>query len=227
MLVEFYPSLISSDLLNLGRTLRDFDPYVAGYHIDVMDNHFVPNLTWGAQFVNALIHSTELPMQIHLMVDDPLKWTDKLELRTKDYFIFHIEAARDHATIVAIIEKVRQRGWKVGMALNPKSEPEAVAPYLGLLDIVLVMAVEPGFSGQKFMPEVLKKIPVLRTEIESHGYATAISMDGGINATTITDVVTAGVKNIGLASALFAKPNPVSALLDLKALIRKIPHFST
>lgn len=222
MKIDFYPSLISSDLLNLRSVMQSLDPYVAGYHLDVMDNHFVPNLTWGPSFINAFVHNTEQPLQVHLMVDDPFRWTETLALRSRDYFIFHHEAALHGPIIKKIIAAVREKGWKCGVALNPATTPEVVAPYLPQIDLVLVMSVNPGFSGQQFMPEVLEKIPALVSLIAQERSAAVISIDGGINATTIEAVVRAGVRNIGLASALFAASSSVNALLDLQARVKKI-----
>jgi ribulose-phosphate 3-epimerase len=219
MRINFYPSLISSDLLNLATVMRSLDPHVAGYHLDVMDNHFVPNLTWGAQFINAIVHNTQLPLQVHLMVDDPLSWTEKLQLRSKDFFIFHYEAIAQNS-IAELIAALKNKGWRIGIAINPETPIEIIFPYLKALDLALVMSVRPGFSGQKFMPQVLEKILPLQQALAREKSRAEISMDGGINATTIESVVRAGVHNIGLASALFSHKNPTRALIELSELVK-------
>jgi len=220
MRVNFYPSLISSDLLNLAAVIRSLAPHVAGYHLDVMDNHFVPNLTWGAQFINAIARATQLPLQVHLMVDNPRAWIEKLELRSHDFFIFHYEAIAKES-IGELIAAIKNKGWRIGVAINPETSVESVFPYLSALDLVLVMSVQPGFSGQKFMPEVLEKILPLQQAIARESSRAEICMDGGINLATIESVVRAGVSNIGLASALFSYKDPVGALRALAELTKK------
>lgn len=229
--MKIYPSLISSDLLNLGETIEQLIDHCDGFHIDVMDDHFVPNLTWGPAFVQAISQKTKLPIHLHLMVDEPEKWLSRVELKKDDIFIFHIEAVagwpeNKSADFVEEVNYllVKTMGCKVGVAINPKTPVESVFSLLSSLDHVLLMSVEPGFSGQKFMPEVLEKVETLKKQREKLGLSFSIGMDGGINLETIKLAVQAGVDEVGVASAIFsAKPvsakDPVVALQKLYEIV--------
>ena len=220
--MEIYPSIISSDLLNLARTLKLFDPHCDGYHIDIMDDHFVPNLTWGHAFVNAIVKVTPRPLNIHLMITNPDRFFGRLELRQNcDYCVFHIEAfeARDH--VIAMIEKIKARRVFVGIAINPGTNVEVIEPYLGLIDSVLVMSVNPGFSGQVFISQVLGKVKNLVFLKEKFGYHYKISIDGGINLDNISQVATHGAEECCIASAIFEAKNPLEALEILYRAVNK------
>ena len=210
--MKIYPSLISSDILNLRNVVKMLDPHCDGYHIDIMDDHFVPNLTWGPAFVNALRKTTELPLDVHLMVDNPEEWVSRLELKKDDFFVFHIEAVKD---CLKIIKEVKKIGCKVGIALNPATPAEQIFPFLSELDQVLIMSVNPGFSGQKFIPEVLKKADLLIKKRDLENLSFLVSMDGGIGLSNIMEVADVGVDMVGAASAIFKKDDYVAAIQEL------------
>lgn len=216
--MEILPSLISSNLLNLQATLRLLDPYCDGYHLDIMDNHFVPNLTWGSDFVNAISNVTRLPLHVHLMVDRPDTWIARLSLSAQDLFIFHSEVSDSSDYKGEIIAKVRDKGWKVGIAVNPATPIDKIFDILSDLDLVLLMSVQPGFSGQLFMPDATKKVaPLLKLRAEKNlGFK--ISMDGGINTSNVKMLAQLGVEQVAVASAIFSKSDPVAALEDLYRL---------
>lgn len=213
--MEILPSLISGDILNLESTIKLLSNHCDGFHIDVMDDHFVPNLTWGPIFVNAITQRTNLPLHIHLMVDNPVTWVDRIKLRQNDIFIFHLETALDFQEVGDIIEAVKKRNWKVGIAIKPKTEVTHVFEFLNNLDHVLIMSVNPGFSGQKFIPEVTKKIEPLLKERKKMNLSFTIGMDGGIDSTNIRSLSVCGVDQFGVASAVFGQSDPVKALQDL------------
>lgn len=216
--MEIYPSLISSDLLDLRATITQLDNFCDGYHLDVMDDHFVPNLTWGPAFINAITQSTHLPLQVHLMVDNPAAWIDRLKLCINDCFVFHVEAVSlDQAG--EIINRLKKKKIKVGIALNPKTPFSVVESFLSLVDQVLVMTVEPGFSGQTFIPSVLEKIDTLVSMRKDRDYFFKIGVDGGVNEENITLLKHHQVDMVGVASAIFFNTNPVEAL---EALYRRI-----
>lgn len=215
--MEIYPSLISADLLNLETTIRALDPFCAGFHIDVMDFHFVPNLTWGPQFVCAMANITKKPLYVHLMVDNPLKWVEVLPLRNHDFFVFHFEAVT-HNDILQLNQLVHSKGNNVGIAINPGTSVSNVFPYLFDLDTVLLMSVNPGFSGQSFIPSVMNKIVPLKEERDKKQASCIIAMDGGINAENIEKIAHAGVDSVAIASALFEEPNPCLAIENLQKL---------
>lgn len=213
--MEIYPSLISSNLLYLARTIEELDPHCHGYHIDVMDDHFVPNLTWGPMFVETIVKTTKRPLHVHLMVDNPKKWLDRMPLRKNDVFIFHHEAIENEKHICDIIKDIKKMNCLVGVAINPPTPIQNIFSYVSLLDHVLVMSVTPGFSGQAFMPEVVKKIPLLVQEKKENKLKFSIGMDGGIGVSSLPLLVQAGVEQVGIASAIFSQPDPVAALKNL------------
>ena len=217
--MEIFPSLISSDILNLEKTIKELDSHCAGYHIDIMDDHFVPSLTWGSMFVTAIGSLTDLPLHVHLMVDNPDSWIDRLILDEDDIFIFHAEIFDIAQLAIDLIEKVKsKKKCKVGVAVNPKTKISFIDDYLKHLDHVLIMSVEPGFSGQKFMPEVVSKVELLKNKREELKLNFTIGMDGGIGFENIKNLVENGVDQFGIASAIFSKPNPLNALEELNKI---------
>jgi ribulose-phosphate 3-epimerase len=212
--IQIYPSLISSPLLTLGQTLTQLNPYVAGYHIDIMDGHFVPNLTWGPAFVEALASATTLPLHIHCMVDNPMQLIPWLTLRPQDLVIFHVESTNEIEKVCAV---AKERGAKVGLAINPNTSVTDIFDALFLVDHVLIMSVNPGFSGQFFIDAVLPKITVLANEIARQNLTCTIGIDGGITHTNISSVVRNGATQIAAASAIFSTPDPVVAVHNLYA----------
>lgn len=213
--MEIFPSLISSDLLDLRKTLNTFDNYCDGYHIDVMDDHFVPNLTWGYAFINAILNETRLPLHIHLMVDDPENFIARLKFRVIDIFCFHYESFKSDKEILSLIDKLKSKNIKIGIVIKPKTKPESVAVFLKYLDQVLIMSVEPGFSGQHFIDDVIYKISFFKKIKEANGYNFKIAIDGGINHSNIQKLYTLGVEQFAVASAIFNSSDPVESLSQL------------
>ncbi len=214
--MKIYPSLISSDILKLGETLSTFDTLCDGYHIDIMDFHFVPNLTWGPQFVNAFVKATSKPLHVHLMVDNPVAWIDVLDLRSIDSFVFHFESPGLEQS-AKIIEKIKQKNWRVGMAINPETAVSETFPFLDLLDQVLLMSVKPGFSGQAFLPGVIDKIGPLLEQRDQLGVSFSIGIDGGVAQDNIRSLSKNGIDFACVASAIFSPEDHVQALKDLYA----------
>jgi len=213
--MNIFPSLISADLLNLEKTIKLLEPHCDGFHVDVMDDHFVPNLTWGPAFVDSIIKVSELPINLHLMVDNPEKWIHRVKLRNIDTFVFHYEAIKDGNNIFNLIDAIKTIGCKVGMAINPETSASKIFDYVDNIDHVLVMSVNPGFSGQKFMPEVLNKVETLVNQRDSMNLNFTLSMDGGINKENIELIREAGIDEIGMANAIFSQKDIVKALKDL------------
>lgn len=216
--MKIYPSLISADILNLEKVITTLNSYADGYHLDVMDDHFVPNLTWGPMFINAIAKKTSLPLHIHLMVSKPQNWVDRLNLSHKDSFVFHIETMVDDYQTNLLINKIKKNRVKVGVALNPKTPIDAIEKFLPIINEVLVMSVTPGFSGQQFI-DVTKKVDQLVAFRQQQSLAFEIGMDGGINTHNITTVARHHVDIVGIASALFTGDDYVSALQDLRKIL--------
>ncbi|MCF7799554.1 ribulose-phosphate 3-epimerase [Candidatus Babeliales bacterium] len=212
--MDIFPSLIASNLLKLSDTIQTLNTKCDGYHIDVMDDHFVPNLTWGPDFVSAIIAATNLSLNIHLMVDNPKEWVNRLNLRKQDFFVFHIEAL-DFSEIKTFIKDIKKIGCKVGIALNPETDVNLLFEYLDILDTILVMSVKPGFSGQKFDSSVLSKIEILNKEKKDKNLSFSISMDGGIDQDNIQELQNLGVDQVAVGSAIFYQEDYLQALKNL------------
>lgn len=218
--MKIFPSLISADLLQLGAVVQAIDDHVDGYHLDIMDDHFVPNLTWGPAFIAALRRITRKPFQIHLMVDNPSAWIKRLDFNDGDSFIFHVEAVGP-SRVHDVLRDARSAGWRVGLALNPATEVERAGQHLALLDELLIMSVNPGFSGQSFIDTSAKvsEVKILGSRI--HAKIPTLCMDGGIGADNIGKLAQAGVEIIGAAAAIFKG----GSYLENIEKLRKAAHF--
>ncbi|MGP1593954.1 MAG: ribulose-phosphate 3-epimerase [Treponema sp.] len=196
------PSLLSADFSKLHSEL-DFIRNNGGQwvHLDIMDGHFVPNLTFGAPVIKALRNKTDLLFDVHLMVERPEDFVDDFAAAGADYLTFHIESSV-HAN--RLISKIREKGMKPGITLVPSTPVMMLSEVLPLVDLVLVMSVNPGFGGQTLIPQCLDKITMLKTLREQHGYTYLISIDGGINRQTLPDAVNAGTDVIVSGSAFFS-----------------------
>lgn len=215
---EIWPSLISADLLDLKGAMHRLDPHCRGYHIDIMDNHFAPNLTWGAQFANAIAAHTQKPLWIHLMIDSPELFLDKLRLPEGTYITFHIET---ESNINGLIEEIKKKGWRPSVALNPETCIEAVFPFLEHLEQIVIMSVDPGFSGQQLIPDTLEKILPLVHTLQTRKLQIPIAIDGGITRSNIMKIHNLGVSQFGIASGIFAHDRPTEELEHLYALNKK------
>lgn len=211
--MHIFPSLIAADLLNLEREILLLDPCVDGYHLDVMDNHFVPTLIGGPLFIHAIASITQKPLWIHLMVDNPKNLIEQLHVPPQSVITIHIETSIDHKELISLI---KEKKWRVGIAINPKTPVEDSFAYLDCVDQLLLMSVEPGFSGQTFKKEVLNKISSLIEEQTKRKGSFSIAMDGGINYGNIAELYNAGVHDFAVASAIFKHTDRVKAVHDLR-----------
>lgn len=210
-----FPSLISADILNLEQELKSLDPYCLGYHLDVMDYHFVPNLTWGPAFIHAIAEKTTRQLWVHLMVDNPTLWVKTLSLPAKSILSFHIETIKQNPNIIELIQK---KNWLPSIALSPKTDTEEIKPFLFDLYQVLIMSVNPGHSGQQFMGDMATKVQALAEHRMIHGLNFKIAMDGGISQDNIKELTALGVDHFAIAKAIFGQSDPVKALQELNAL---------
>jgi len=210
------PSILSADFARLGEEVARVEKYADLLHVDAMDGHFVPPITIGPVVVKALRAITALPLECHLMVTDPLGQTEQFAEAGASSVVVHIEAAPDPT---AVIERARALGIGVGLSLNPPTTLDAVSPYLDRVDVLNVMTVNPGWAGQKFIPEMLPKIAAARAEIDRRGLDVAIAVDGGVDLDTGRDALEAGATVLGAASAIFSRPDPAEAARALKDLL--------
>jgi ribulose-phosphate 3-epimerase len=213
--VRIAPSLLSADFRNLERAVRAAEEGGADLlHLDVMDGHFVPNLTFGPLVVEAVRRVTRLPLDVHLMVEPPEPLLEPFRRAGADLITVHVEAVRHLQRTLA---EIRRLGARAGVALNPATPPEAVEYVWGDLDLILVMSVNPGFAGQGFLPQVLPKIRRLRAEAQRRGWDGWISVDGGIGPDTARLVADAGADTLVAGSAVFGQPDAAAAVRALRA----------
>ncbi len=208
------PSILSADFTRLGEALAEAEAHGADWiHIDVMDGHFVPNLTMGPMIVAACRRATRLPLDVHLMVERPEPLLAAFVEAGADSLTLHVEATPH---IHRALQQVRALGARVGVALNPGTPAIAVEPVLHLVDLVLVMTVNPGFSGQRFLPEVLPKVRAVRDMLARINPSAVIQVDGGISAETLPLAREAGAEVFVAGSAVFGHPEGVAG--GLRAL---------
>ena len=212
-MIQIAPSLLSADFTDIKKEVQRLEKAGSDlFHLDVMDGHFVPNLTFGPFIVQAIRKMTSLPLDVHLMMENPNGYLQRFAEAGADYLTIHIELEKD--TEVGI-KKVRDLGLKVGLAINPETPVEKVHPLLDRVDFFNVMTVHPGFSGQSFIKECIPKIQTLKKWIEEKGRPIQIEVDGGINLETAPKVLEAGADILVSGSALFTAPNLRQFMNDL------------
>lgn len=211
-MATIFPSLITGNIMNIEKQINQLENHCDGYHIDVMDDHFVPSLTWGSTFVNGIAQQTSHPLFVHLMVDNPEIWPSRLQINTSSIICFHIETAIDPKNL---IKQITEKNNRVGIALKPKTPLEKIYSVTNLVDYVLLLSVEPGFSGQTFLSSALERLNELFEHRKHHHESFAISMDGGIGLQNIKILFDLGVENFGIGSAIFAQQDPIESLDQL------------
>ena len=214
-MIKIAPSILSADYAALGEAVDKLRPWGADYvHLDVMDGAFVPNITFGAPMTKALRRHTDLVFDAHLMVNDPAKWVQDFKNAGADIVTIHVEADRHaHRTLAYI----RSLGMRAGIALNPQTPPSAVEYLLPGCDLVLVMTVNPGFGGQKFIPEAADKIRVIRKMLDEKGLSDVeIEVDGGVNAETAKLCIANGANVLVAGNAVYSAPDPAAMIAKLR-----------
>lgn len=208
------PSILSADYGRLAEEVRAVSEGGADLiHVDVMDGHFVPNLTIGPQVVRAVRKATKVPLDVHLMIEAPDRWIQEYADAGADIMTVHYEAV---VHLHRVLEAIRAAGKKASVALNPATPIDGLHHVLDLVDMVLIMSVDPGFGGQAFIPQVLEKISALRREADARGLALDIEVDGGIKIENVDRIVRAGANVIVSGSGIFSQPDYRSSILLMR-----------
>ena len=212
--MKIAPSLLSCDFSKMGEEIVRMDKAGADWmHLDVMDGHFVPNITFGAPVIKMVRKYTDKPFDVHLMISDPLKYADDFADAGADIITFHVECDSD---INETIDKIRSRGVKPGLVIKPNTPASSVFPYLDKIDLVLIMTVEPGFGGQSFMADMLPKVKEIKDECKKRGIDMIIEADGGIGEATIQQCADAGIDVCVAGTAVFKADDAEKAIAKLQ-----------
>nr|WP_289037312.1 ribulose-phosphate 3-epimerase [uncultured Allobacillus sp.] len=212
-MVKIAPSILSADFAKLGEEIKEVESAVDYIHIDVMDGHFVPNITIGPLIVDAIRPVTDLPLDVHLMIENPEHYIQAFVDAGADIITVHQEACPH---LHRVVQQIKQAGVKAGVVINPATPVESIEYVLEDVDLVLVMTVNPGFGGQSFIPSGLNKIKQLFDLRSEHGYSYEIEVDGGVNQDTAKQCIDAGADVLVAGSAIYNKENRIEAIKAIK-----------
>lgn len=214
-MIKISPSILSADFTILGDELKSMEKAGADYlHVDVMDGNFVPNISFGMPVIKSARKAADIPFDVHLMIDSPSRYIEKFAECGADIITIHLEAEEN---IIDTLRKIKSLGIKAGLSIKPVTPIETVVPYLPLLDLLLIMTVEPGFGGQKFMHDMLPKIFAAAEMIQGGNYDCELEVDGGINVETAELAKRAGANVLVSGSCLFSAPDRAERIAQLRA----------
>ena len=213
-MIKISPSILSCDYSKMGEEFKRMKDCGADWlHIDVMDGHFVPNITLGAPIVKCMRKCSDLVFDVHLMISDPKKYIPDFVKAGADIITFHVES---DSPVEETVDLIRSLGCKAALSVKPKTPVEVVFPYLDKLSMVLVMTVEPGFGGQSFMADMMDKVKLLRAECEKRGLDMDIQVDGGVNEKNAGLAVESGANVLVAGSAIFGSADPKATIASLR-----------
>ena len=213
-MIKISPSILACDFSRLGEEIARVDKYCDYLHVDVMDGIFVPNISFGMPVIKSIRKTTDIFFDVHLMIDRPERYIEEFASIGSDLITIHYESTQDPA---AVLKKIRALGKKAGISIKPGTDCSVLLPLLPLCDLVLVMTVEPGFGGQKFMHDMMGKVSALREAVKNGGYDVEIEVDGGIGAETAAIAAKAGANVLVAGSSVFASSDAKKAIADIRA----------
>lgn len=213
-MIKISPSVLAADLSNLATEVKEIEECGADMvHLDVMDGMFVTNISFGLPVIKSLREKTNMIFDVHLMIEAPERYADRFIDAGADILTFHLEACKDPKSL---LQNIRSQGVMAGISIKPNTPTEDVYPYLDECDMVLVMTVEPGYGGQKLIPETLEKVRKIRAEIEKRGLFVEIQVDGGINEQNSVDAISAGAGILVAGSSVFGAKDKKAAIDALR-----------
>jgi len=214
--IEIAPSILAADFSRLGEEIKSVEPEVKMIHVDVMDGHYVPNITIGVPVLQSIRKVTPLVFDVHLMVVDPIPFVIPFSEAGSDVITLHVETLDDPNIGIDLIHSL---GKRAGLSVHPDTPVEALFPYLKKLDTVLIMSVHPGFGGQEFMPEAIERVRSVHRELDRIGGHALISVDGGITASNARSIIDAGANVLVVGSSIFGAEDPRKAVTELKKCV--------
>lgn len=210
------PSILNADFANLQASIEAIEPYSDLIHLDVMDGHFVPNITFGPLLVETVKRITDVPLDCHLMIYNPPEWVEIFAEAGASRISFHVRSCRD---VESVLRAVRELGVSPGLAISPEVPLFELKPYLGMVDFVIVMCVYPGFGGQKLMPEMLNRVGAVKRDAAELGVSVEVEVDGGVKRDNLQDVLSAGTDVVVVGSSIFGSEDVRAAAEEIRSLL--------